>query len=63
LGNSGLRSGDPRYEEIRARLSQLAVTDDAIIAEHAQWALDRLGANAKIPQRPAPQVVPPGVQR
>jgi epoxyqueuosine reductase len=63
LGNSGLRSGDPRYEEIRARLSQLAVTDDAIIAEHAQWALDRLGANAKIPQRPASQVVPPGVQR
>jgi epoxyqueuosine reductase len=63
LGNSGLRSGDPRYEEIRARLSQLAVTDDAIIAEHAQWALDRLGANAKIPQHPAPQVVPPGVQR
>ena len=63
LGNSGLRSGDPRYEEIRARLSQLAVTDDAIIAEHAQWALDRLGATAKIPQRPAPQVVPPGVQR
>jgi epoxyqueuosine reductase len=63
LGNSGLRSGDPRYEEIRARLSQLAVTDDAIIAEHAQWALDRLGANAKIPQRPAPQVVPPGVRR
>jgi epoxyqueuosine reductase len=63
LGNSGLRSGDPRYQEICARLSQLAVTDDAIIAEHAQWALDRLGANAKIPQRPGPQVVPPGVQR
>jgi epoxyqueuosine reductase len=63
LGNSGLRPGEPRYEEIRARLVRLAAADDAIIAEHAQWTLGRLGAGAKLPQAPAAQVVPPGAQR
>jgi epoxyqueuosine reductase len=63
LGNSGLRAGDPRYEEICARLAELAAVDDAIIAEHARWALDRLGANGKLPQACAPQVVPPSAQR
>jgi epoxyqueuosine reductase len=63
LGNSGLRPGEPRYEEIRARLVRLAAADDAILAEHAQWALGRLGAGAKLPQAPAAQVVPPGAQR
>ena len=43
IGNSGLRPGEPRYAEIRARLSELASSDDAIFADHAQWALDRLG--------------------
>ena len=63
LGNSGLRAGEPRYEEIRARLARLAAGGDAIIAEHAQWALHRLAAPAEIPQGPASQVVPPGAQR
>ena len=63
MGNSGLRAGEPRYKEICARLAQLAAADDAIIAEHAQWALRRLGANAKIPQDPGSQVVPPSAQR
>jgi hypothetical protein len=63
LGNSGLRASDPRYEEICARLGQLAAADDSTIAEHARWALVRLGAKSKLPQASAPQVVPPGVQR
>jgi epoxyqueuosine reductase len=42
IGNSGLRPGQGRYPEICARLSELAVCGDAILAEHAQWALDRL---------------------
>ena len=43
IGNSGLRLGMPRYAEIYARLSKLAVSSDAVLAEHAQWALARLG--------------------
>jgi epoxyqueuosine reductase len=42
LGNSGLRPGEPRYAEICARLSEIAASTDAILAEHAQWALTRL---------------------
>jgi epoxyqueuosine reductase len=63
LGNSGLRPGEPRYEEICDRLARLAAADDAVIAEHAQWALGRLGPGPKLPQVPAAQVVPPGAQR
>ncbi len=43
LGNSGLRAGAPRYAEICARLSELAACEDANLAEHAQWALGRIG--------------------
>jgi epoxyqueuosine reductase len=43
IGNSGLRPGEPRYGEICARLSKLAASEEANLAEHAQWALDRLG--------------------
>jgi len=50
IGNSGLRVGEPRYAEICARLSQLAASDDAILAEHAQWALEKLAPTAKLPQ-------------
>ena len=42
IGNSRLRPGEPRYAEICARLSELAASGDAIVAEHAQWALERL---------------------
>src|SRR4029077_12243925 len=50
IGNSGLRPGEPRYGEIRARLLELAASEDAILAEHAQWALARLGFSAELPQ-------------
>jgi epoxyqueuosine reductase len=42
LGNSGLQSGRPGYPAIRARLESLADSGDAVIAEHARWALERL---------------------
>jgi epoxyqueuosine reductase len=61
IGNSGLRPGEPRYEEICAQLAVLTASGDAILAEHAQWALARLGFIAKLPQPSADaQVVPPG---
>ena len=63
VGNSGLREAEPRYKEICARLAELAAANDAIIAEHALWALHRLQAGAKNPQAALPQVVPPGPQR
>jgi len=63
LGNSGLRPGEPRHEEICVQLAQLAASEDPLIAEHARWALDRLGGRANFPQAPAAQVVPPGGQR
>ena len=53
IGNSGLRPGEPRHAEICARLSQLAASRDAILAEHAQWALDRLGFSGNLPQASA----------
>ena len=43
IGNSGLREDEPRHAEISARLSKLAASSDAILAEHAQWALARIG--------------------
>jgi epoxyqueuosine reductase len=43
IGNSGLRPGEPRYAEICARLSELAASGEALLAEHAQWALARIG--------------------
>jgi len=62
LGNTGLRAGDPRYEEICAKLAELAASDDAIVAEHGRWALDRLGVGSKLPQPSPPKVVPPTQQ-
>jgi epoxyqueuosine reductase len=50
IGNSGLRRDAPRYQEIGARLSQLAAGEDAILAEHAQWALERIGFTAEVPR-------------
>ena len=41
-GNSGLRPGEPRYTEIRGKLAEIAASPDAILAEHARWALARL---------------------
>jgi epoxyqueuosine reductase len=50
LGNSGLRPGEPRYREICARLLELSASGDANLAEHARWALGRLGFSANLPQ-------------
>ena len=44
LGNSGLRRGEPRYAAICERLTELAASNDAVIAEHARWALAKLEA-------------------
>jgi epoxyqueuosine reductase len=59
IGNSGLRPGETRYAEICARLSELAASAEANLAEHAQWALLRLEYTAKYPQVLIPRVVPP----
>ena len=42
LGNSNVRAGAPVWPRILAQLERLAQSDDAIIAEHARWALARL---------------------
>jgi epoxyqueuosine reductase len=42
LGNSGMKPADTRYQEICARLSQLAESGDDLLAEHSKWALERL---------------------
>jgi epoxyqueuosine reductase len=62
VGNSGLRPGEPRYGEICAKLSELAACGNANFAEHAEWALGRLGFSSNLPQALAPRVVPPGGQ-
>jgi epoxyqueuosine reductase len=59
IGNSGLQPGEPRCAEIRARLSQLAESGDALLEEHARWALERLGFSLNLPQAQAARVVPP----
>jgi epoxyqueuosine reductase len=50
IGNSGLRPGEPRYAEVCASLAGLAAAEDANIAEHAQWALRRIGFSGEVPQ-------------
>jgi epoxyqueuosine reductase len=62
IGNSGLRPGEPRYAEICARLRELAASGDPLLAEHAQWALGRLGFPANLPQALPTAVVPPSGQ-
>jgi epoxyqueuosine reductase len=63
IGNSGLRPGEPLYAEICARLTQLATAGDAILAEHARWALTKLGSSARLSHSPAAPVVRPEGQR
>jgi epoxyqueuosine reductase len=50
IGNSGLRPGEPRHSEIWRRLSELATSDDVILAEHAKWALARVGFSLHHPK-------------
>jgi epoxyqueuosine reductase QueG len=42
LGNCGARPGTAQHTRIVALLERLAASDDALIAEHARWALARL---------------------
>jgi epoxyqueuosine reductase len=63
IGNSGLRPGEPRYAEICGRLLKFAGMEDCILAEHARWALERIGNSASLPQAPPGRVVPSGGQR
>ena len=44
LGNSQLARGSATHARIMALLERLAASDDSLIAEHARWALQRLGA-------------------
>jgi len=44
LGNSALRPSDTTYARVVGLLERLAVSDDALIADHAGWALARLRA-------------------
>lgn len=60
IGNSGLRPNEAGYRQICIRLSELASSNDEILAEHARWALERLGFSSQIPPAVAPPVVPPG---
>ena len=42
LGNSGLQASTESYPQVVEVLSRLAAGPDALIAEHARWALGRL---------------------
>jgi epoxyqueuosine reductase len=42
LGNSGVAPGSPQHARTVAVLADLAVSPDAVISEHARWALTRL---------------------
>jgi len=44
LGNSTVVRGSEAHARIVTLLERLAAADDSLIAEHARWAMDRLGA-------------------
>jgi epoxyqueuosine reductase len=44
LGNSGMRPGSEVHARIVPLLERIAASDDPLLAEHARWALQRLGA-------------------
>jgi epoxyqueuosine reductase len=46
LGNSNIDPQNPAHSRIIQRLEQLAAVEDAILAEHAAWALNRLRVRA-----------------
>jgi len=47
-GNSRLTPANPSYSRIMHRLEELARGADPLLAEHAQWALDRLRENHSV---------------
>ena len=44
LGNSGAKPGTAAHSRIVALLARLAASDDAVVAEHARWAMARLNS-------------------
>lgn len=52
LGSSAIAPENPAYPRIVQRLEELASAEDAILAEHAAWALARLhsASSAQIPR-------------
>src|SRR5271170_660535 len=51
LGNSGMARGSEAYTRILPLLQRLAASDDSLLAEHARWALQRLGTPHHSPHR------------
>jgi len=49
LGNSGVARDSDAYRRVALLLSRLADADDALIAEHARWALARLALQGPLP--------------
>ena len=43
LGNAKIAPDSPAHARITQLLERLASGDDALIAEHARWALSRIG--------------------
>jgi len=43
LRNVAVAMGNRRLPQFRAALEKLAASEDAMVAEHARWALGRLG--------------------
>jgi len=53
LGNSRIPLENPSYPRVIQLLERLAASDDALIAEHARWALDAIQARTPL-RSPAP---------
>jgi epoxyqueuosine reductase len=44
LRNVAVAMGNRKLEKFRAPLEKLAALEDAVVAEHARWGLERIGA-------------------
>jgi epoxyqueuosine reductase len=53
LGNSGVADGDEQHGRAVRLLERLASSDDALISEHALWALKRLSPSGTLKSRAA----------
>lgn len=54
-GNSRLTPANASYSRIMHRLDELARGDDSLLAEHAQWAVNRLRINGSESRKTEPQ--------
>jgi epoxyqueuosine reductase len=52
LGNSKVEHGSEVHARIATLLERLVASDDSLLAEHARWALARLGMRHTSPRRP-----------